>query len=169
MFVRYYLELPLAAAQVEQALVEAAPGWLASLSTAAQERGEGLAARVGVGAEPGVALAAAPEARPGRRVALELGPPVHLPTMTWLPLRWEPLGVDGLLPRLDATIELGSLGQDRTQLAISAQFEPPPGPSQGIDRGMAQRVAEATLKDFLDQLGHAIVLSHLGPTANMPP
>jgi hypothetical protein len=88
--------------------------------------------------------------------------------MTWLPLRWEPLGVDGLLPRLDATIELGSLGQDRTQLAISAQFEPQPGPSQGVDRGMAQRVAEATLKDFLDQLGHAIVLSHLGPTANIP-
>ena len=38
MFVRYYLELPLAAARVEQTLVDAAPGWLASLSTAAQER-----------------------------------------------------------------------------------------------------------------------------------
>jgi hypothetical protein len=163
MFVRYYLELPLAAAQVEQTLVDAAPGWLASLSTAAQERGEGLAARVGV--EPG----GAPDARPGRRAVLALGPPVHLPTMTWLPLRWEPLGVDGLLPRLDATIELGSLGQDRTQLAISAQFEPPAGPAQGIDRGLAQRVAETTLKDFLDQLGHAIVLSHLGPTATIPP
>jgi hypothetical protein len=165
MFVRYYLELPLAAAQVEQTLVDASPGWLAPLSTAAQARGEGLVARVGVGAEPGSAAAA----RPGRGVALELGPPVHLPTMTWLPLRWEPLGVDGLLPRLDATIELGSLGPDRTQLAISAQFEPPADPSQGADRGMAQRVAETTLKDFLDQLGHAIVLSHLGPTANIPP
>ena len=167
MFVRYYLELPLAAAQVEQTLVEAAPGWLASLSMAAQERGEGLAARVG--AEAGGAPAAAPEGRPGRRVALELGPPVHLPTMTWLPLRWEPLGVDSLLPRLEATIELGPLGQERTQLAISAQFEPLSGSSPGIDRGLAQRVAEATLKDFLDQLGHAVVLSHLGPAANIPP
>jgi hypothetical protein len=163
MFVRYYLELPLAAAQVEQTLVDASPAWLASLSSAAQERGEGLAARVGAGPD------GEPEARPGQGVALEMGQPVHLPTMTWLPLRWEPLGPDGLLPRLDATIELGSLGQDRTQLAISAQFEPPPGPSQGIDRGLAQRVAEATLKDFLDQLGHAIVLSHLGPAANIPP
>jgi hypothetical protein len=34
---------------------------------------------------------------------------------------------------------------------------------------MAQRVAETTLKDFLDQLGHAIVLSHLGPAARMTP
>jgi hypothetical protein len=167
MFVRYYLELPLAADQVEQTLVEAAPGWLASLSTTAQERGEGLAARVRVGARPGDG--AGREAEPGRQVVLALGPPVHLPTMTWFPLHWEPLDVDGLLPRLDATIELGSLGQDRTQLAISAQFEPPAGPSQGIDRGMAQRVAETTLKDFLDQLGHAIALSHLGPAANISP
>jgi hypothetical protein len=167
MFVRYYLELPLAADQVVQTLVEAPPGWLASLSTEAQERGEGLAARVGIG--PGVEPGVEPEAQTGRRVVLELGPPVHLPTMTWLPLRWEPLGVDGLLPRLDATIELGSLGQDRTQLAISAQFEPLADPAHKLDRGMTQRVAEATLKDFLDQLGHAIVLSHLGPTANIPP
>jgi hypothetical protein len=178
MFVRYYLELPLAAAEVEQTLVDAPPGWLATLSTAAQERGQGLAARVGVepgiGVGPGVGVGTGPRAasavaRPGRRVVLELGPPVHLPTMTWLPLRWEPVGLDGLLPRLDATIELGPLGEDRTQVAISAQFQQPPGPGQGIDRGLAQRVAEATLKDFLDQLGHAIVLSHLGPTANMPP
>ena len=58
MFVRYYLELPLAAAQVEQTLVDAPPGWLASLSAAAQERGEGLAARVGV--EAGVGVGAGP-------------------------------------------------------------------------------------------------------------
>jgi hypothetical protein len=140
MFVRYYLELPLAADLVEQALVDASPGWLVSSSTAARERGEGLAARVGVGgggpgAGSGGSPAVDPEARGGRRVALELGPPVHLPTMTWLPLRWEPLGVDGLLPRLDAIIELGSLGQDRTQLAISAQFEPQPGPSQTSTAG----------------------------------
>ena len=68
--------------------------------------GSGAAARGRSGGSPAVD----PEARGGRRVALELGPPVHLPTMTWLPL-----------------------------------------------------------KDFLDQLGHAIVLSHLGPTANIPP
>ena len=122
-----------AADLVEQALVDASPGWLASLSTAAQERGNAApgsgsgAARGRFGQFAGV--------DPGREDA---GSPwssaaVHLPTMTWLPLRWEPLGVDGLLPRLDATIELGSLGQDRTQLAISAQFEPPSGPSQDID------------------------------------
>jgi hypothetical protein len=87
--------------------------------------------------------------------------------MTWLPLRWQPLGLDGLLPRLDATVELGPLGQDRTQLASYQPSQATAG--QRIDHGLAQRVAEATLKDFLDQLGHAVVLSHLGPAATMPP
>jgi hypothetical protein len=160
MFVRYYLELPLAAALCEQTLVGAPPGWLAALSATAQERGERLAARVGVGSGPA-------QAGPGRRLELELGRPVHLPTMTWLPLRWEPVGRDGVLPRLDATIELGSLGRDRTQLAISARYQPAAA-APGVDQGLAQRVAEATVKDFLDQLGHAIVLSHLGPAANIP-
>ena len=160
MFVRSYLELPLAAAQVEQTLVDAPPGWLATLSTTAQEHSEGLAARVGVGV-------AGPS---DHQVVLELGRPVHLPTVTWLPLRWDPAGADGLLPRLEATIELGALGQDRTQLAISARYRPPAAAAgHGLDLGLAQRLAEATVKDFLDQLGHAIVLSHLGPAANMPP
>ena len=68
-----------AAAQVEQTLVDAQPGWLATLSTAAQERGEGLAARVGVEAGVGSeqdrtgdgSRVAPAGARPGRRVVLE--------------------------------------------------------------------------------------------------
>ena len=88
--------------------------------------------------------------------------------MTWLSLRWEPVGRDGLLPSLDATIELGPLGQDRTQVAISAQVQQPAGPGQESTGVSPSGSPKPTLKDFLDQLGH-VVLSHLGPTANMPP
>jgi hypothetical protein len=76
MFVRYYLELPLAAAQVEQTLVGAAPGWLASLSTAAQERAEGLAARVGSGVRPKDGAVPEARARPGDRVGPGIEPGV---------------------------------------------------------------------------------------------
>jgi hypothetical protein len=77
--------------------------------------------------------------------------------MTSLPLTWEPLGLDGLLPRLEADIEIGPLGQDRTQLAISARYRPPLGAvGRTIDRVLLHRVAEATLKDFLDRVGAAI-------------
>ena len=161
MFVRYYLELPLPARQVEQTLVQAPAGWLAAIAAAAQERGNGLLSEVGVGA---------PGARVGRPPSLRLGEPVHLASMTSLPLTWEPAGPEGLLAGLDAILELGALGPARTQLAISARYRPPEDSAgQPGDRFLAHRVAEATLKDFLDQLGHAISLSQPDPAARIGP
>ena len=148
MFVRYYIELALPVAKVEQVLVGAAAGWLAELAGVAQARGDGLLGEVGVG-PLGTRL--------GRQVAIQLGEPVRFPSMTSLPLSWEPVGLEGLLPRLDADLELGSLGGDRTQLAISARYRPPLGVvGRALDRVLLHRVAEATLKDFIDRVGAAI-------------
>jgi hypothetical protein len=159
MFVRYYVELPLAAARVEEALLASPPGWLWSIAGAAQARGDELLTAVGVGPLG---------PRLGRRVAIRLGDPVRFPSMLSVPLTWEPVGLESLLPRLDATIEVGALGQDRTQLAISARYRPPLGVvGRAIDRVLLHRVAEATLKDFLDRLGAAITLSQPGGTARM--
>jgi uncharacterized membrane protein len=86
--------------------------------------------------------------------------------MTSLPLTWEPVGLEGLLPRLDANIEAGSLGEDRTQLAISARYRPPLGlVGRTVDRVLLHRVAEATLKDFLDRIGAAITSQAEAATA----
>jgi hypothetical protein len=114
----------------------------------AQARGDGLLGDVGVG----------PLGTPlRRRVRIQMGEPVRFPSMTSFPLTWEPIGLEGLLPRLDANLELGSLGEDRTQLAISARYRPPLGVvGRAVDRVLLHRVAEATLKDFLDRLGQAI-------------
>jgi hypothetical protein len=77
--------------------------------------------------------------------------------MTSLPLTWEPVGLEGVLPRLDANLEVGFLGEDRTQLAISARYRPPLGVlGRTVDRVLLHRVAEATVKDFLDRVGAAI-------------
>src|SRR4029453_15692434 len=127
MFAGYFVELPLPAAQVERALLDHPPGWLAEMAGVAQQRGDDLLTEVGVGPLG---------TRRGRRGGVPVG---------------------GLLPRLDADIELGSLGEDRTQLAISARYRPPLGVvGRAVDRVLLHRVAEATLKDFLDRLGQAI-------------
>lgn len=148
MFVRYYVELPLPAGQVEEALLGSPVGWLSALAGEAQQRGDGLLAEVGVGPLGG---------RLGRRVAVQLGEPVRFPSMTSLPLTWEPVGMGGLLPRLEADIEVGPLGDDRTQLAISARYRPPLGAvGRAVDRVLLHRVAETTVKDFLDRVGAAI-------------
>jgi hypothetical protein len=147
MFVCYYLELPIPPARVEQALL-GSPAWLSELAGEAQQRGDVLLAEVGVGPLG---------PRLGRRVAVRLGEPVAFPSMTSLPMTWEPIGMDGLFPRLDADLEIGPLGEDRTQLAISARYRPPLGVlGQAIDRVLLHRVAEATVKDFLDRVGQAI-------------
>jgi hypothetical protein len=149
MFVRYFVELPLPAAQVERALLASPAEWLSAMAGAAQERGDGLLTEVGVGPL---------DTRLRRRVTIKLGEPVRFPSMTSLPLIWEPAGLEGLLPRLDADIELGALGEDRTQLAVSARYRPPLGAvGRTADRVLLHRVAEATVKDFLDRLGREIV------------
>jgi hypothetical protein len=148
MFVRYYMELPLPARQVEHAMLDSPADWLSTVAGEAQRRGDRLLTEVGVGPLG---------PRLGRRVTIQLGQPVRFPSMTSLPLTWEPVGLEGVLPRLDADIELGSLGEDRTQLAISARYRPPLGVlGRTVDRVLLHRVAEATVKDFLDRVGVAI-------------
>jgi hypothetical protein len=148
MFVRYYLELPLPTGQVKHALLDAPADWLSTVASQAQGRGDHLLTEVGVGPLG---------PRLGRRVAVQLGEPVSFPSMTSLPLTWEPVGMEGLLPRLEADLELGSLGGDRTQLAISARYQAPLGVvGRTLDRVLLHRVAEATVKDFLDRVGTAI-------------
>jgi hypothetical protein len=120
MFVRYYVELPLPAGQVEHAMLDSPADWLSTVAGEAQRRGDHLLTEIGVG-PLGPRLA--------RRVTIQVGQPVQFPSMTSLPLTWEPVGLEGLLPRLDANLELGFLGEDRTQLAISARYRPPLGSS----------------------------------------
>jgi hypothetical protein len=155
MFVRYYLELPLPARQVEHAMLDPAADWLSTVAGEAQRRGDHLLTEVGVGPLG---------PRLGRRVNIQVGQPVRFPSMTSLPLTWEPVGLEEVLPRLDANIELGFLGEDRTQLAISARYRPPLGVlGRSVDRVLLHRVAEATVKDFLDRVGAAII-SHAEAT-----
>ena len=57
------------------------------------------------------------------------------------------------VPSLDADIEVGELGPERTQLSISARYTPPLGSlGRVLDRALLHRVAEATVKDFLDRV-----------------
>jgi hypothetical protein len=158
MFIRYYIELSLPVAKVEQALVSSPAGWLSVMAGEAQARGDGLLGEVGVG-PLGVKL--------HRQVRIRLGEPIQFPSMSSLPLTWEPVGLEGVLPQLDANLELGSLGGDRTQLAISARYRPPLGVvGRAVDRVLLHRVAEATVKDFLDRLGQSI--THQAPAGGAP-
>jgi hypothetical protein len=148
MFVRYYVEIPHPPDEVEAALLDAPAGWLSMLAGEADQRGDGLLAEVGVGPLG---------PRLGRRVTVSVGEPLHYPAKTLLPFTWRPTSGNGLLPDLDGDIELGSLGPGRTQLALSARYRPPLGTlGRSVDRVLLHRVAEATVKDFLDRVADAL-------------
>jgi hypothetical protein len=148
MFVRYYVEVPLPPNRVEAALIDAPAEWLSALAGEADQRGGGLLAEVGVGPLG---------PRLGRRVTVSVGTPARLPSKTLLPFTWQPTSGNGMLPDLDGDIELGALGPGRTQLALSARYRPPLGTlGRAADRVLLHRVAEATVKDFLDRIAAAL-------------
>jgi hypothetical protein len=148
MFLRYFTELPLPVEAVEQALLPATGRWLPGLAEQAGSRGEQLLAEVGIGLA-GRGLR--------KRVQVKLGPVVHYPSRTTLAMTWQPTSAQTLLPVLEAELEIGTLGVHRTQLALNASYRPPLGTvGRVIDRALLHRVAEATVKDFLDQVGEAI-------------
>jgi hypothetical protein len=148
MFARYFVELPMAPAEVERALSEDPRGWLPGLAEDANHRADLLLAEVGFGGT----------IRLKRRVTVELGAPVRSSTKVIFPLHWEASGPAGVFPALDADVEVAPLGAQRTQLAMSARYVPPFGAlGRALDRAFLSRVAEATLKDFLDGVADAIV------------
>lgn len=148
MFARYFVEVPFSPEEVERALSRDPRLWLPGLAERANHRGDLLLAEVGFGET----------IRIKRMVVLELGQSVHSGSKTVFPFRWTASGVAGLFPSLDADLEIAPLRPGRTQLAMSARYVPPFGPfGRVIDRAVLSRVAEATLKDFLDRVADSIM------------
>lgn len=159
MFARYFVELPIDAAHVESILTRDPHAWLPGIAVAANRRGDDLLAEVGFGEEP----------RISRTVAIDLAPLQRMPSKSVLPLRWKAAGAAGLFPELDADLEIAPLGA-RTQLAFSARYVPPLGAlGRAIDRAVLSRVAEATIKDFLDRVADAIADIHRRDALVGPP
>ncbi len=158
MFVRYYLELPLAMQTVEDALFQSPDGWIPGLVQHAEDHGRALLGEVGFKAAGG---------RVRKKVVIEFRDPVRFPSRTVLPMTWRAASQQALFPTLEADLEVAELGPAMTQFSISARYTPPLGTVGGaIDRALLHRVAEATVKDFLDRAGKKVqALSDGAPQA----
>lgn len=148
MFARYFIELSVGQDVVERALSQDPSMWMAQLAEHANRRGDTLLAEVGFGQEIRIA----------RTVEITFGTCVRAGGKAIFPFRWSASGPAGLFPALDADLEIAPLGAESTQLAISARYTPPLGKlGRMIDRAVLSRVAEATVKDFLDRVGAAVI------------
>jgi hypothetical protein len=150
MFIRYFEEVPLRHEAAEQAFTHQPEALLRRLAGEADHNGEQLEVEVGF---------SAPGARVRRSVELIVGEPVQVSGRLLVPIEWKPLHGHHLFPSLQGDLEVGGLGPQRTQIALSARYQPPLGLlGSAADRALLHRVAEATVRDFVQRLAHAILI-----------
>ncbi len=111
---------------------------------------EGEARRARLGAE--VAKVQAPAF-----VKLVVGLPTKGPGRLTVPLSWTAEGSTALFPRMDADLMLATLGPDASQLSLRGSYTPPMGAvGRALDRMLMHRVAESSVKGFVDRIAGSI-------------
>ena len=144
MLVRYYQELARPAHEVEAALTHDPLSWLPEIVRHSNGRGMDLVSKVGLRVA---------SHRVDREVNLTISVAHHLGGITVIPISWAPTSAQSILPSLEGDLEVAALDEKRTQLALSASYRPPLGwLGSAVDRALMRRVAEATIKDFLDHV-----------------
>jgi hypothetical protein len=145
-FLRYYVTIGRSSEEVETALAGGVENWMPALVQQANGHGMRLLSELGfhVG-----------KSRVQRRIEVKVGRPQRTglgPTL--VPIQWRAASATWLFPALDGQLEIAGLGPTTTQLGLSASYEPPLGlVGKFADRALLHRVAELTVKDFLDSVG----------------
>jgi hypothetical protein len=160
-FLRYFVELELPMAAVEAALDQLPAERLVSVANKAHDRALGFMLEVDPLAGDGLA---------GAVVVLGMEPAVRHGSTTIRTMAWALIGPHSAKRLLEADLEVGSLGHRRSQLAVAGRYYVPGSRTNGrVDRGTAQRVGEATIKEFVDGLADLVqTLALGGPSVRRP-
>jgi hypothetical protein len=121
-------------------------GWMADASGRAfEDLGRGMAR---VGPAPGVS----------RLAEVHFGEIVTRGQVAVLPLRWQAAGLgEGLFPVMDADITMAPFPESQTLIALTGAYRPPLGPvGATLDRVVLRRVADATVRRFVNRIGQAV-------------
>ena len=86
-----------------------------------------------------------------------MGSPTKGPGRLTVPLSWTAEGPTALFPRMDADLMLATLGPDASQLSLRGSYRPPMGAvGRALDRMLMHRVAESSVKGFVDRIAGSI-------------
>ncbi len=145
MFVYYYanVAMPLAAVEAHlDELVGEMEGWAAE----AHRNGEEVATRLRVGNKAVT-----------KEIELRVWPVTQSEEVTTRKLTWRATGPSALFPELDADLVAAGLDDDLTQLSLRGSYEPPLGVvGRSLDRALFHRLAEMTVKQFVDRVVEAV-------------
>ena len=146
MFVYYFVYVDRPFRKVEGELLDRFEEFGAWASEAYRD-GEDIRARMAVGKAPLLA----------KEVSLHVGEPIRAHAHTTLPLTWEATGSPGLFPRMLADLIVAPLGSSRAQLTFRGSYDPPLGTvGEILDRALLHRVAEVSVKAFMDRIASAL-------------
>lgn len=132
---------------VDRALREVLEGnGLHGAAQVGYRKGEELRTRLGLGNGP-----------VAKTVRLEVGSPIRGEDEITIPLTWEATGAPDLFPRMEADLVLSALGPDLTHLAFRGSYRPPLGRvGRALDRALLHRLAETSVKGFVDGLAGSL-------------
>ena len=144
MLLRYFVVVARPIEEIEADLATGAKQWMPALAWKSNGQGQRLLSELGF--EIG-------KRRVAREIEVELGALRPITGVTLLPIRWKAASQAGLFPALDGQLEIAPVGKTRTQVGLSASYEPPLGVLGKVaDRALMHRIAEITIKDFLDRI-----------------
>ena len=147
MFVYYFVHVDRPFIEVETSLL-AHLNHLGPFADAAYREGEDLRDKVGMGRDHPVVA---------KTVQLLSGIPLRGAQQTTIPFAWEATGTPGLFPKLDADLIVAAVGPELSQIAMRGTYAPPLGPlGRALDRAVLHRVAEASVKSFVDRVAHLV-------------
>jgi hypothetical protein len=147
-FLRSFVMVARPSAEVEAEIVAGAEKWLPDMAKEADGDGVKLLSELGFKVA---------NRRIARQIEVEVGAARAGHGLTFMPIRWHAATEANLFPTLEGELEIAPVGAARTQLSISANYAPPLGVLGKIaDRALFHRVAEVTIKDFLERIGKRI-------------
>ena len=94
-----------------------------------------------------------------KRVRLTLGelPAAKPKDRIMLPVSWEAVGGPPLFPSMEGILHVFPEEAETTRLTLNASYDPPLGElGKLIDRAHLHRLAQATMKDFLERLATSL-------------
>jgi hypothetical protein len=153
-----YLDRPFS--DIAPVVLDPTAAWLGELSTGQplelSPLGRESVATVRLGVGPDLARIA---------VHLSLGTPRARPGSVVVPITWEPLQLERLLPSLDGDLELARVSRTDCRLGLSGRYTAPLAMiGRYMDRFALHGLAESSVRNFL-QAAHSALLSAAAKTA----
>jgi len=147
-FLRYFVTIDRAAREVEEVFEAGVGNWIPALVQKANGDSMKLLTELGFDVA---------KRRIEKKIEVTVGQPKRTVGATLVPIRWQAASTSWLFPALEGQLEIAPLGASKTQLGLSAAYDPPLGLAGKIaDRALLHRVAEVTIKDFLESVGRRV-------------